>query len=458
MVGSRRALMIGLLMLVTAVAFEAQAVSTAMPAVAADLGQLDLYAWAFTAFVIPQIVAIVVAGRLCDRLGPVRPLQAGIAVFAAGVVASACAVTMPWFLAGRFIQGFGGGLVNLAVMVVVGRAFPPAETGRVMTWFSFAWMLPSFIGPTAAAWIVRAASWHVVFWVVLPLVLAGAALLWSALAGFRLPGLHDPDAAGAPLPAAVIAALGVAMVQGAGVRLWWGTPLLVGGGAACLALTIHRLMPTGWRPLAGGFGAVIATRALVTGAFFASGAFLPLMINRLRGQGIEMGGYVLTVASLGWTLGSWFQSRGWLRISRDAIVTLGVALVVAGLAVTSACTFSPGLPLGLIVAAATLSGTGMGLASSSTSILAMQLSRPHELGKNTSSLQVGESLGNALTAGLAGTAFALADPASQPVAAFGVPSLFVALCALVALVMSRRIGHVQNLSARPATDLPSQRM
>ena len=158
MVGSRRALMVGLLMLVTAVAFEAQAVSTAMPAVAADLGRLDLYAWAFTAFMIPQIIAIVAGGRLSDRIGPVRPLKAGVATFAVGIVVSATAVSMQMLLAGRFIQGFGGGLANVTLMVVVGRAFPPSETARVMTWFSFAWMLPSFVGPSLAAWIVRISS------------------------------------------------------------------------------------------------------------------------------------------------------------------------------------------------------------------------------------------------------------------------------------------------------------
>ncbi len=448
MTGSRRALTVGLLILVTAVAFEAQAVSTAMPAVAADLGRLDLYAWAFTAFMIPQIVAIVVAGRLCDRLGPVRPLQAGIAVFAIGVVFSASAATMPVFLLGRFVQGFGGGLVNLALMVVVGRAFPASQTGRVMTWFSFAWMLPSFVGPSAAAWIVKAASWHVVFWAVLPLVLAGVVLLLPTLAKVELPGLHDPDAAPASLGAALVAAAGVGLVQASGIRLGWWAPVLLLAGVTCLALSLRRLMPAGWRLVGTGFPAVIAARALVTGGFFASVAFLPLMLKQLRGQGIEVGGYVLTVASLGWTLGSWIQSQSWLRLSRDAIVSLGVGMVTVGLAVASVCTFEPGLPLGLLVAGMTVAGAGMGLASSSTSILAIQLSRAHELGRNTSSLQVGESIGNALFAGVAGALFALLKAGDQSVASFGVPSLFAAACALAALVMALRIGHVDNLSAR----------
>ena len=450
MVGSRRALMVGLLMLVTAVAFEAQAVSTAMPAVAADLGRLDLYAWAFTAFMIPQILAIVLGGRLCDDLGPVRPVKIGVVVFAVGIVLSATAISMPMFLVRRFVQGFGGGLINVSLMVVVGRAFPPQDTGRVMAWFSYAWMLPSFVGPTASAWIVRAASWHFVFWAVLPLALVGFVLLTKALAHVHLPALHDEDAPPpASLWAAGLAALGVGAVQGASVVPDWLRLVLIAVGAACIVVSLRPLMPAGWRPFAAGLPAVIAARALVTGAFFEAIAFLPLMLNHLRGEPLEVGGYVLTVASLGWTLGSWLQSRHWLRLSRDAIVSVGVAACVVGLTIASACTFLPAVPLWVLVVGMSATGVGMGMSSSSTSILVMQLSDAHALGRNTSSLQVGETMGNAVVVAVAGTIFALLNARGEQVASFAVPSVLVAVIALVALVFSRRIGHVPNLSARP---------
>nr|NLI49590.1 MFS transporter [Propionibacterium sp.] len=456
MVGARRRLLIGLLVLVTAVAFEAQAVSTAMPAVAADLGQLDLYAWAFTAFVIPQILAIVLAGRLCDDVGPVRPLQAGVAVFGLGVVLSAVAWSMPVFLAGRFVQGFGGGLLNLALMVVVGRAFPPEDTGRVMTYFSFAWMMPSFLGPSAAAWIVRVSDWHAVFWGVLPFVLAGVLLLGPALARVDLPGLRAAGTAPATLSGALAAALGVGLIQAAGQSPgWWSGPLAL-AGLGLLVWSLRGLMPVGWAPLGAGLPAVIAVRALTTGAFFGASAFLPLMLVRLRGEELTTAGIVLTVASLGWTLGSWVQSRTWLLISRDAIVTVGAVLVAGGLGLVAAFTLAPAWPLAGVVAGVSVAGAGMGLASSSTSILVMQLSAEHQLGRNTGALQVGEAMGNALVAGLAGTLFVwfkqgVPDEAltrSVLVQAFGAPSLLVAGCALAAVGFTRRMGFVPNLSAR----------
>lgn len=448
--------MVGLLVLVTAVAFEAQAVSTAMPAVAADLGQLDLYAWAFTAFMIPQILAIVWAGRLCDDVGPTRPMQAGVAVFALGVVISALAWSMPVFLAGRFVQGFGGGLLNLALMVVVGRAFPPEDTGRVMTYFSFAWMMPSFLGPSVAAWIVRVSEWPFVFWGVLPFVLAGVVLLGPALAQVDLPGLRATGTTPATLRCALAAAVGVGLIQASGQTLgWWSAPLAV-AGIALVASCLRGLMPVGWTPLGAGLPAVIAVRALATGAFFGASAFLPLMLVRLRGEELATAGYVLTVSSLGWTFGSWLQSRAWLLISRDAIVTLGAVIVATGLGLVSVFTYVTALPVPVVIGGATLAGMGMGLVSSSTSILVMQLSQERQLGRNTGSLQVAEAMGNALVAGVAGTVFVwfkqgVPDAGLTSgllVQAFGAPSVLVAACALLGVWFSRRLGFVPNLSAR----------
>ena len=77
-----RSLAIGLCVAVVAVAFEAISVATAMPAAARELDGLDLYAWAFSLFLIGQLFATVAGGRLCDRIGPARPMVGGIAVFA----------------------------------------------------------------------------------------------------------------------------------------------------------------------------------------------------------------------------------------------------------------------------------------------------------------------------------------------------------------------------------------
>src|SRR3954463_16361985 len=106
-----RALAIGLCVAVVAVAFEAISVATAMPAAARDLDGLDLYAWAFSLFLIGQLFATVAAGRVCDRIGPARPMAGGVGLFAVGLVVAATSATMLQLVVGRLLQGLGAGVV-----------------------------------------------------------------------------------------------------------------------------------------------------------------------------------------------------------------------------------------------------------------------------------------------------------------------------------------------------------
>lgn len=444
---SRRGLTVGLLTVVTAVAFEGMAVVTAMPAAAADLGDLHLYAWAFTAVMIAQLIAIVVAGRVTDELGPVRPLLVGLVVFAVGVVVAALAPTMLVLLLGRFIQGLGGGAVYLTLMVVTAVAYDPAERARIMTWYSACWMLPSFVGPVVAAWLSETFSWHWVFWAVLPFVAAGVALMAPGLA--HLASRQRPDAEGAapPVPthAAVAVALGIAALQVAGQSLEPAALPWAVAGVVLLAVCFRALMPRGFRPTGAGLSSVVNTRLLVSGTFFGAQSFLPLMLTT-RGVPLHVAGLVITVGSVGWMGGSWLQARPWLRLSRDQIIVVGAASVASGIGVLAIGAWWGAAVLVLPLVGSVLAGLGMGLQSSSTALATMQLSPEVEIGRNTSSLQVGETTGNALFAGAAGTIFAALNPIAPDAVTFGWLMTAMAVVAMIGVLAARTIGPVENHS------------
>src|SRR5206468_1463926 len=83
---ARRSLTIGLVLTVTAVAFEALAVATVLPVTVRELGDLRLYGWVFSAFMLADLVGLTLWGRLAVRRGPARSYSAGVALFAAGLV------------------------------------------------------------------------------------------------------------------------------------------------------------------------------------------------------------------------------------------------------------------------------------------------------------------------------------------------------------------------------------
>lgn len=440
-----RALTIGLLLCVGAVAFEYMAVLAAMPAAVADLGQPELYAWAFTAFVIAQTFAIVAAGQVSDRLGPVPPMILGTVVFGIGLVLAALAPAMAWLVAARFVQGLGAGAMNVCVMILVGQAYDPRQQPRIMTWFSVAWMVPTLVGPVLAAWLAQNWSWHWVFWSVLP-VLAGASLLvLRPLLTLRLPPPVPPvGGAARPLAMAALIAAGAACLQWAGQHLDLWSLAWAAAGLVLLVVGLPALMPEGFRPWAPGLSAVVTTRGVLSGAFYGAEAFLPLMLVTAMGLSLELAAVGVMTGSIGWTVGGWLQSRQWLRLRRDTIITLGAAVTAVGLLGVVAGALLPGLPLWVVLLGWTISGCGMGLAHTSTSLAVMQLSGPDALGRNTSSLQVGEALGNALLGGLAGTIYAVS--LSRGNLAFGLVMAAMSGLLVVAAVIAHRTGALKNHS------------
>ncbi len=443
---SRRGLIVGLLLSVAAIAFEATAVVTAMPAAVDDLGNLDLYAWAFTGFVIAQTLSIVAAGQAADRFGPVRPLIAGFVIFGVGLALAGAATSMGLLVVARTIQGLGGGTMNLAVMVLVGRAFDGRERASLMTAFSAAWMVPAFAGPPLAAWLAETWSWHWVFWSVLPVLLLAGLLVIRPLLRLSLPA--HADAVQTPrrhLPMALLVAAGAASLQWAGQRIEPMSLLWLIVGLGLLIWGLPPLMPAGFSPTGRGLSAVVNVRALTSGAFFGAQTFLPLMFTTAWGLSLQWAAATMIVGSVGWMTGAWLQSRPWLRFRRDTIIVIGAALTAVGLLAVATAAVLPGPGVVLVMGGWLCSGVGMGLSNASTSLAVMQLSPAVALGRNTSSLQVGEALGNSLSAGIAGTLYVIGGGGTSG-AGFGALMLAMLAISVLAVTSSVRIGHVENHS------------
>lgn len=447
-VHGRRALMVGLLAGVVCVAFESVAVATAMPQAAQDLGQLGLYAWAFTLFVLGMVLSTAVAGRLSDRLGPVKPLAVGTALFLLGLLVAGAASSMLVLVAARFLQGVGGGAMNLCLMVVVARAFEEHERASIMTMFSFCWVMPAFLGPPVAAFITHHLGWHWVFWALVPLLLVAVAVSVRPLVELdraHLPGAGDANPV--PLWAAVLAAASAALLQGASQLLGWLGAVMAVAAVGMLLLSVPRLMPPGFLRVRPGLSAVVWSRACQAGGFFAAESFLPLSLVELRGLSLFQAGLALSIGSLGWTLGSWVQSRPWLRLRRDQLIQLGLACTLAGILAIVLAAWHPGGTLAVAAVGWTVGGFGMGLGIASGSLAVMQLSEDAQLGRNTSSLQTAEGLGNAMIGGLAGGIFHALQADAAPSATFGLVFTAVALCSAFGVVASLRIGRVRNATA-----------
>jgi MFS family permease len=438
---------IGLCTAVTAIAFESISVSTAMPAAARDLDGLGLYAWAFSLFLIGQLFATVAAGRLCDRIGPARPMTGGLVIFSAGLVVAATAPTMLQLIAGRLLQGLGAGTISISLYVFIALAFEPAQRPAVFSFFSTAWVLPSFVGPAVGAWLTHHLGWQAVFWSVLPLVALGAAIMLPRVYRLSRPAVADPARRTRPtaLWAAGLAAVGATALQAAGQR-----PTLVGlllgvAGLLMVAGSLPNLMPPGFFRFRPGLAPVITVRALMAGAFFGAEAFVPLMLVEQRGLSLLAAGSSLTVGALGWTAGSWTQSRPRLPLRRDQLIVAGATSLVLGVALVTVVTALQ-LWVGLVALAWLLAGLGMGLATASTSVATMALSATADQGRNASSLQFGEAFGAGLFIGAGGTVFGMLRDTSGLTTVFTSVLATMTLVGVLAVLASLRTGPIRDTS------------
>ncbi|RKE19283.1 putative MFS family arabinose efflux permease [Streptomyces sp. TLI_171] len=446
--GPWRALTLGIVSVVLLLAFEATAVNTAMPTAAAQLDGIGLYAFAFSAYFTTTLLAMVVSGQWCDRRGPLAPLFSGIAVFAAGLVTAGTAVNMWMFVAGRAIQGLGGGLVIVALYVVVGRAFPERLRPSVFAAFSAAWVLPSVLGPVISGAVTQHLGWRWVFLAVPVLVLLPLAVMGPAL---RRSERDRPLTERRPYDRrrtrdAAMAALGAALLQYAGQRLDGWAVLPAAAGLALLGPAVLRLLPRGTLRAARGLPTVILLRGVAAGAFFASELFIPLMMQTQRGLSVTMAGLTLAPGGLSWALGSWLQGRPGAERHRDAMIRFGFVATAVAIGGAALVLFAA-VPVWVTAAFWALGGVGMGLAIASISVLMMRLSKPAETGENSAALQLSDALGNVLLTGLAGVLFAalgggavgaVAHDAALPAGAFAAVFLTMPAVALAGALLSGR--------------------
>ncbi|MEU9860380.1 MFS transporter [Streptomyces sp. NPDC047971] len=404
-----RALSIGIVSVVLLIAFEATAVGTAMPVAARELGGIPLYAFAFSAYFTTSLFAMVLSGQWSDRAGPLAPLTAGISAFAAGLLLSGTAGAMWLFILGRAVQGLGGGLVIVALYVVVSRAYSETLRPAIMAAFAASWVVPSVVGPLAAGTITEHLGWRWVFvgipaLVVLPLALALPAIRRTAS------GPADPAA---PLPPydrrrirlALGISAGAGLLQYAGQELRWLSLLPAAVGAALLVPAALGLLPRGTYRAARGLPSVVLLRGIAAGSFIAAESFVPLMLVTQRGLSPTLAGLSLALGGLTWALGSWVQARPWMEPYRERSVVVGMVLVAAAVA-TAPTVLVPWMPAWIVALAWAWGCLGMGLVISSTSVLLLKLSAPEEAGANSAALQISDGLSNVLLLAAGGAAFA----------------------------------------------------
>ncbi len=387
--GEHRPLTIGIVSLVTLIAFEGIGSATAMPVIARELDALGGYTWAFNAFVVASLLGMVLGGSWSDARGPRGPLVAGVASFTVGAIVAGAATNLSILILGRSCQGLGAGVVIVGTYVLIARAYSESLRPRAFSILAAAWIVPSLVGPVVAGWLSDNATWRVVFWLVPLLVIPPSLLLFPRIGRFQ--GGVIQENVSRRIMSGIVATAGLLLVQDGVLRLSFAGVIEAVVGLIVLTAAVRNLLPRGALRFRRGLPTSVMMRGLIAAAFFSAEIFVPLALIETRGLSTTAAGFVLAGAAALWSAGSYVQSRLPGDMDRSGAVRIG-AIVVGFSLVTLPLSVLTSAPPWIAAISWAIAAFGMGLAIPSVSVQVLRLSPVEDQGVNSASIQIVDSV------------------------------------------------------------------
>ncbi|ADV65878.1 MDR family MFS transporter [Deinococcus maricopensis] len=385
-------------------------VGTALPRIIAELGGLNLYTWAFTAFTLAQTVSIPIYGKLSDMYGRKPILLIGIVLFSLGSVLCGFSQSMGELIAFRALQGLGGGALMSMAFATIGDIFTPLERGKYQGLTGGVFGVSSVVGPLVGGLLTDHLSWRSVFFVNIPFAIIAFAFITRYLRTGAPGRQARVDYLGALLLIATTVPLMIALTW-AGTTYAWSSTQVVGllvGAAVMLALFILRQAKSSSPILElGMFRNATFTVSNIAGFLSMAGMYgailyLPLYMQGVKGVSATNSGLALSPLMVGLIATSTAAGLAVSRTGRYKPFILG-GLIIMTVALFLGHLITPTTPALLVSGLMVLLGLGLG-PTNSLFTLAVQNATPREkLGVATSVNQFFRNMGMTIGAAVFGT-------------------------------------------------------
>ena len=166
--------------------FDGTMITTALPVMAASLNEDPLVLnLAITCYLLALAVFVPISGWMADRYGARRVFFAAIAVFTASAVLCGLSSSLTEIVFWRTVQGIGGAMMTPVGRVIVVKSVPRLEIIRAMNYVTIPAVLAPLIGPSVGGFIVTYLSWPWIFFLHLPIGIAGLVLVYVYIPDIR---------------------------------------------------------------------------------------------------------------------------------------------------------------------------------------------------------------------------------------------------------------------------------
>jgi EmrB/QacA subfamily drug resistance transporter len=171
--------------------------NTAVPVISQDLGVAPLSMKSVLAsYTLSLAVFIPISGWMADRFGTRRVFASAIGLFTLGSVLCGLSSNIHLLVACRILQGCGGAMMVPVGRLILVRKFDKSELIRAMSFVAIPGLVAPMLGPVAGGLIVGYLQWRFIFFVNLPIGIAGLILVYLYLPDYRAQNTKPLDIIG----------------------------------------------------------------------------------------------------------------------------------------------------------------------------------------------------------------------------------------------------------------------
>lgn len=376
-------------------------ITTVMPAVVAEIGGVEFYAWTTMLYMVGTVMGAAGGRYARSVLGRRKGYVASGLIFLAGAVGCAAAPNMAVLLIFRMLEGIGGGLLMSQSMTLVNDLYTGRLRTRVLATITTTWSIAAVIGPLIGGIWGSIGIWRGAF-----LTTSVLTILFIVAAWRVVPESDRGDRQHLPIRRLALLGLSVVLVGASGQfdGLAWRAGFII-AGILCFWQTLRldrgegNLFPRRVLSLFAPIGTAYWVFLLLSASYTPMTIFMPLVLKQLYGLDPLWIGYVLTVFSLAWTVGS-IGTAGlndrWTRI----VCASGLAFTATGI-LAIALTLG-GVSIWVLTGFITLAGIGVGMTNVHSISWALSAAGPEEAQITASAAPAMRSIGIAFGAAMAG--------------------------------------------------------
>lgn len=403
-------IILGILVVMLLAALDQTIVAPAMPTIGRALGDEEYLPWVISAYLLTGTAVAPLYGSIADIYGRRRVIAAAIVIFIAGSIVAALSANMAVLVAGRAIQGFGGGGLFVLAQTVIGDTVPPRERAAYAGYISAVWAVASIAGPVLGGLFAEHLSWSLIFWINLPLGIAALFVLRGPLRKLRFqPRSHRLDFPSGVLVLLATTPLMLALTWGGTSYSWSSTLILSLFGLSAMvwvALAIrlaHAIEPLIPLSVLRNPVVAMATMAVFFGmaASIAVAVYTPIYLQSHLDLTVAASGLALMAYICGTTLGAAITGKLVSHLPRYKPMAVG-GMILAAVCLTLLAVLVETRSLLLVGSLLFFAGMGFGVMFPIGTVSVQNAVEHRNLGIATAMLTFMRNLGSAMGVALIG--------------------------------------------------------